>query len=311
MLTNALWKKAALASTPNDLPRVAQRSGAGIGAAPGPRFDLPASRNSRTAEAPRNPRSRAATTGIRVHTMLPTRPALTSANRLPTAARGRNSPKRGPGATEAATREGHKFRPWRSGQGACCGDRMPCRMGAAHGEMQMRKGNGKDNGAVSSAPWDDQVAHLMRREGMPRDKARDRVILESLKRGDCDALAALLIDGHVPAPNLRFVLALMLLDNEEADAAIARHHADPDPWWLPYRLVIKARPAKPRRSHGAEQAAGERGTGKSGPVMPALGYEAAIARLDQAVRATDIGGRTAAPGQQVTRRARPAHKRKR
>src|ERR1700720_4313156 len=30
MLTNALWKKAALTSTPNDLPRVAQRSGAGI-----------------------------------------------------------------------------------------------------------------------------------------------------------------------------------------------------------------------------------------------------------------------------------------
>src|SRR5580704_3328346 len=30
MLTNALWKKAALTSTPNDLPRVAQRSSAGI-----------------------------------------------------------------------------------------------------------------------------------------------------------------------------------------------------------------------------------------------------------------------------------------
>jgi len=176
----------------------------------------------------------------------------------------------------------------------------------------MRKGNRKGNGVASGAPWNDQVAQLMSREGMPRDKARDKVIMDQLKRGDGSALAALLIDGHVPAPNLRFVLALMLLDNEEADAAIARHHADPDPWWLPYRLVIKARPAKPRRPHGAAQAAGERGTArKSGPVMPELGYEAAIARLDQAVRATDIGGRTAAPGQQAARRPRPAHKRKR
>jgi hypothetical protein len=176
--------------------------------------------------------------------------------------------------------------------------------------MHMRKGNG----VASGAPWNDQVAHLMSREGMPRDKARDRVILDSLKRGDCDALAALLIEGHVPAPNVRFVLALMLLDNEEADAAIARHHVDPDPWWLPYRFVIKARPAKPRRPHGAEKATGERGTeSKSGPVMPELGYEAAIARLDQAVRVMDTGGgRTAAaPREQTARRPRPGPKRKR
>ena len=153
---------------------------------------------------------------------------------------------------------------------------------------------GKGNGA-SSAPWNDQVAHLMSREGLPRDKARDRVILESLKRGDSNVLAALLIDGHVPAPNVRFILALMLLDNEEADAAIARHHVDPDPWWLPYRLVIKTRPGKPRRSAGADK--GERNAGnKSGPMMPDLGYEAAIARLDQAVRATDATGAAIAAG---------------
>jgi hypothetical protein len=182
------------------------------------------------------------------------------------------------------------------------------------GEMHMRKGNRKGNGATSGAPWNDQVADLMGREGMPRDKARDRVILDSLRRGDCDALAALLIEGHVPAPNVRFALALMLLDNEEADAAIARQHVDPDPWWLPHRLVIKARPAQPRRPHGAEKAAGGRGTeSKSGPVMPELGYEAAIARLDQAVRATDLaGGRTAAsPGKHTAPRSRPGPKRKR
>src|SRR5258708_1748777 len=125
-----------------------------------------------------------------------------------------------------------------------------CRIGAAHGEMQVRKGNGKGdrksdrkgNGAAAAVPWADQVAHLMSREGMPRDKARDHVILEFLKCGDSNALAALLIDGHVPAPNIRFVLALMLLENEDAEAALARQNIDPDPWWVPYRFAIKPRP---------------------------------------------------------------------
>jgi hypothetical protein len=183
-------------------------------------------------------------------------------------------------------------------------------------EVHMRKGSGKGdrkgNGVASGAPWNDQVADLMSREGMPRDKARDRVILDFLKRGDSNALAALLIDGHVPAPNIRFVLALMLLDNEEAEAAVARHHADPEPWWLPHRFVVKARPAPPRRSHGAEKAASARGTEtSSGQLMPALGYEAAIARLDQAVLATDVsGGKSAAAGK-PTARQRPGQKRKR
>jgi hypothetical protein len=171
----------------------------------------------------------------------------------------------------------------------------------------MRKGNG----GASDAPWNDQVAHLMSREGMPRDKARDRVILDSLKRGESGVLAALLIDGHVPAPNVRFALALMLLDNEEADAAIARHHVDPDPWWLPYRLAMKPRPAKPRRSPVTATAGRSAGT-NSGPMMPDLGYEAAIARLDQAVRATDMAGaRTVAPGKQAAPQRRPGPKRKR
>jgi hypothetical protein len=166
-------------------------------------------------------------------------------------------------------------------------------------EAHMRKANGKDdrksdrnrNGAGSAAPWDDQVAQLMSREGMPRDKARDQVILQSLKRGDSHALAALLIDGHAPAPNVRFVLALMLLENEDAEAALARQSLDPDPWWVPHRFVIKPRPAQPRRPHGAEKAAGQPGaTRMSGPVMPDLGYQAAIACLDQAVLATDAAG---------------------
>jgi hypothetical protein len=169
--------------------------------------------------------------------------------------------------------------------------------------MHMRKG---DNGA-RGASWNDQVARLMSSEGMPRDKARDRVIVDCLKRGDSSALAALLIDGHVPAPSVRFALALMLLDNAEADAAIARHHIDPELWWLPHRFVIKARPAKPRRPQGTDKDAGERRPEKhSGPMMPDLGYEAAIACLDEAVRATDAAG-----AKPPVRQKRPAPKPKR
>jgi hypothetical protein len=156
----------------------------------------------------------------------------------------------------------------------------------------MRKGNG----VASTAPWNDQVAHLMSREGMSRDKARDRVILDFLQRGDASALAALLMDGHVPAPNVRFILALMLLDNDEAEAAMARHQMDPDPWWVPHRLIIKGRPTQPRRLRAAETAR-ERGPQRAaGPLMPELGYEAAIARLDQAVLATDAAAGIAAGG---------------
>jgi hypothetical protein len=149
-------------------------------------------------------------------------------------------------------------------------------------------GNRKGNGGAPVARWDDQVAQLMSREGIARDKARDRVILESLRRGDSSALAALLIDGHVPAPNVRFVLALMLLDNEDAEAAIARQHEDPELWRVPHRFVMKARPAPPRRAPVAADARGIERT--AGPMMPELGYEAAIARLDQAVLATDTAG---------------------
>jgi hypothetical protein len=171
---------------------------------------------------------------------------------------------------------------------------------ATHAEMHMPKGGG-----ASGAPWDDQVAHLMSHEGMARDRARDQVILEFLKRGDSSALAALLIDGHVPSPNVRFSLALMLLDNEAAEAAIMRHHVDPDLLWLPHRFVVKSRPAKPRR---AEKAAGDgRAERNSSPMMSDLGYAAALARLDQAVLAADAaGGRTAAAGKAAAAASKPS-----
>ena len=143
----------------------------------------------------------------------------------------------------------------------------------------MRKANGSSGATLS-----DKVARLMSREGMSRDRARDHLIMEQLKRGDSAPLAALLIDGHVPAPNVRFVLALMLLDNEQAEEAIAAHNMEPDLWWLPHRLVVKPRPAKPRRAQAQKHANNSR------KLMPDIGYEAAIARLDEAVRAADGAG---------------------
>jgi hypothetical protein len=60
-----------------------------------------------------------------------------------------------------------------------------------------------------------------------------------------------------------------------------------------------------------EKSAGERGAQRAaGPAMPELGYEAAIARLDQAVRATDAG-RTATAGGQAAAQRRSGAKRKR
>jgi hypothetical protein len=166
----------------------------------------------------------------------------------------------------------------------------------------------KANGGGLGTPWDDQVAHLMRREGIPRDKARDRIIFDQLKRGNSNALAALLIDGHVPAPRLRLLVALMLLDNDEFDAAIARHHVDPELRQLPHRFVIKPRPARPRRSHEAEKNQGRSATG-TGRLMPDLGYEAAIARIDEAVRAADSVADRA--GGKPTARDRPRGKKPR
>jgi hypothetical protein len=165
----------------------------------------------------------------------------------------------------------------------------------------------KNEDGVSSAPWDSQVAHLVRSEGLTRDKARDRVILNWLRRGDSKALAALLIDGHVPAPNVRVVLALTLLDNADADAAIARHNLNPELWLLPYHLVIKGRPRKHRRPLNPEKAERDQLLDKNvGRLVPELGYQAAIDRVDEAVRATGGG-----VSKQPIRPRHPSKKKKR
>jgi hypothetical protein len=164
----------------------------------------------------------------------------------------------------------------------------------------------KNDYGVTSTPWDRQVAHLVSREGLTRDKARNRVILDWLKRGDTKALSALLIDGHVPAANVRVVLALMLLDIADADAAIAQNKLDPELWQLPYRLVIKAYPRKHRHLRSPDKVERDQFLDKNvGRLMPELGYQAAVARLDEAVRAT--GGTV---GKQPLRPRRDSRKKK-
>lgn len=155
----------------------------------------------------------------------------------------------------------------------------------------------------SDKTWSENVARLMSREGLTREKARDQLIVEGLKRGDTGALAAMLIDGHVPAPNVRLLLALMLLENDAAEEAIAAHQVDPDRWWVPHRLVAKPRPARPRHvrapiGHSAHSAR----------LMPDVGYQAAIDRLDEAVRATDGADGEPPAGKRAAPKRRPPPK---
>jgi hypothetical protein len=167
----------------------------------------------------------------------------------------------------------------------------------------------QNDDSLPSAPWDREVENLVRREGLARGSARDRVILNWLKRGDIRALAGLLMDGHVPAPNVRFQFAMMLLDDADFDAAIARTRLDPDLWQLPYRLVIKSRSARRRRSLDTKKS--DRLDQGVGGLVPELRYEAAIELIDQAVRATNHATRKRTVREVVPRRRRKNKKSKR
>jgi hypothetical protein len=169
----------------------------------------------------------------------------------------------------------------------------------------------KGNGRAAGASWNDQVAELMKREGVPREKARDQVIMQHLRRGDTQALAAMLLEGHVPAPNVRFAIALMLLENEDAEAALTKHHMDGN-LWVPHRFALKGRPDRPRRSQSAKDGAKTSPENRHGAaLMPEIGYQVAIARLDEAVRATDGGGGKAAAADKRSPQRGPKSKRKR
>ena len=179
--------------------------------------------------------------------------------------------------------------------------------GKARNGLGVRETGVREAGARES--WNDQVTHLIQHDGLSREKARDQVIMSELASGHADALAMLLIEGHVPSPSVRFALALMLLENDAAEAAIDRHHADHASLWLAHRLVIKPRPAEPRHARPEGKASGEVAAArKPGPVMHELGYEAAIARLDQAVLAAEP---TAAPTAPKPARQPPAQAKRR
>jgi hypothetical protein len=134
-------------------------------------------------------------------------------------------------------------------------------------------------------------------EDQSQHTARDRVILERLLSGDTRALATLLLAGHIPGPTVLQCLALMLLDWSEAEAAVAAKPAlNQELWQLPFRLITKSRPRKRGRRRDLEHNDG---------VMPQrddvnrlveeLGYDAAIARVNEAVSSLIAPGESASP----------------
>jgi hypothetical protein len=122
-------------------------------------------------------------------------------------------------------------------------------------------------------------------EHQSQHAARDRVILERLLSGDTRALATLLLADHIPGPTVRQCLALMLLDWPEAEAAVAAKPAlNQELWQLPFRLIVKSRPRRRGRRRGAKTVGGTilQG-GNVNRLVEELGYDAAIARVNEAV----------------------------
>jgi hypothetical protein len=155
-----------------------------------------------------------------------------------------------------------------------------------------------DKDATLGMPRSPALRHLMPDEDQSQHTARDRVILERLLSGDTRALATLLLAGHIPGPTGLQCLALMLLDWSEAEAAVAAKPAlNQELWQLPFRLITKSRPRKRGRRRDLEHNDG---------VMPQrddvnrlveeLGYDAAIARVKEAVSSLIAPGRKRQPG---------------
>jgi hypothetical protein len=128
--------------------------------------------------------------------------------------------------------------------------------------------------------------------------AHDRIILEQLLSGDTQALATLLLAGHIPGPTVRQCLALMLLDWPEAEAAVAaKPTLNPELWQLPFRLIAKSRPRKRGRQRGAEKDEGTILRGDNvNRLVEELGYDAAIARVNEAISSLIDVRRSGQPG---------------
>lgn len=63
---------------------------------------------------------------------------------------------------------------------------------------------------VPGTPWDIEIDILMRTKGVSLEEARNAVIFDGLKKGDVNALCALLIQGIAPPPTILKYLALMM-----------------------------------------------------------------------------------------------------
>jgi hypothetical protein len=139
------------------------------------------------------------------------------------------------------------------------------------------------------------LRQLMPDEDQSQHAARDRIILERLLSGDTRALATLLLAGHIPGPTVRQCLALMLLDWSEAEAAVAAKPAlNQELWQLPFRLIAKSRPRKRGRRRNLEQNGLQRDNVDR--LVEELGYNAALARVNEAVLSLIAPGRKDQPG---------------
>jgi hypothetical protein len=152
------------------------------------------------------------------------------------------------------------------------------------------KSTGDEQRAVSSKdaapamPRNPELSPPAFDEHQSQHAAHDRMILERLLSGDTRTLATLMLAGHVPGPTVRQCLALMLLDWPESAAAVAAKPAlNQQLWQLPFRLIAKSRPQKSGRRRGTEKA-GPMLRGRSvNRLVEELGYDAAVARVNEAV----------------------------
>jgi hypothetical protein len=153
-----------------------------------------------------------------------------------------------------------------------------------------------NEGATLGMPRSLTLRQLTPDEDQSQHAACDRVILERLLSGDTRALSTLLLAGHIPGPTVRQCLALMLLDWSEAEAAVAaKPTLNQELWQLPFRLITKSRPRKRGRRRDLEQNDVLQ-TDNVNRLVEELGYDAAIARVNEAVSSLIGPGRNGQRG---------------
>lgn len=146
-------------------------------------------------------------------------------------------------------------------------------------------------------PRDPKLKDLVHDEAQSQHAARDRMILKQLLSGDSHALATLLLAGHIPGPTVRQCLGLMLLDWPDAEAAVAAKPAlNQELWRLPFRLVAKPRPRRRERRRSAVKSEATVSGDNVNRLVEELGYDAAIARVDEAVSSLINSGRSDSAG---------------